>query len=370
MLFKEIFESRVKWKAMIFSALLFPAAGWAQGSVTLYGTLDAGFLYTNKSPDVTTGQNGGKQVEFVNSGMEPSVFGLEGQEDLGGGMKTKFKLESGISVANGGVDNTNGNFFGRQAWVSVLGNFGEVKAGLQFSPFILALFDSDPRSFSQFGSAVTVYANNTFTGTFTSNAISYTSPKIAGLTASLLYSLGGVAGDFHAGRQYSGSLKYEYGGVMVNAAIIDESNSSDALANSSFFTMPLEGRTVGVAYRFASVNVKASFTNYKAPEMLVDGVTSGGDANVWNVGFDYFATPEFDINSGIWIVRDPHNSNNHSVTWALGTTYSISKTTSLYAQVGVVNNHGTDIYGLDRDGAQEGGNGTTIGTSLGIVHKF
>ncbi|NML97085.1 porin [Paraburkholderia sp. RP-4-7] len=350
--------------------LLFPAAAWAQGSVTLYGTLDMGFLYTNKSLDVATGQNSGKQAELISSAMEPSVFGMQGQEDLGGGMKAKFKLESGISLANGGFDNSNENLFGRQAWVSLWSNYGEVKAGVQYSPFILALFDSDPRSMAQFGSAITVYANNTFSGTFNSNAISYTSPKIAGLTASAMYVLGGVAGDFHAGRQYSASLKYEYGGLMVNAAVDDESNSNDAAVNGSFFTQPFEGRTVGVAYRFATVNVKASFTNYKGPQMVVDGVTSGGDSNVWNIGFDYFALPELDINSGVWIVRDPHDSNNHSMTWALGTTYFLSKTTSLYAQIGVVNNHGADVYGLDRDGAQEGVKGTTMGASLGIVHKF
>jgi predicted porin len=356
--------------AAVLPAMLLPAAAWAQSSVTLYGTLDAGLMYTSKSPNAT-GQNAGRQFEFVSSGQEPTRIGLTGQEDLGGGLSARFKLESGVSLANGGFDNDNGGLFGRNAWVSLFSeNLGEVRAGLQWSPFILALLDSDPRSMSQFGSAITVYSNNTFDGTFTQNAITYISPKIYGVTASLMYALGGVAGNFRAGDQYSASLKYEYGGLMANAAIFDGSSSRDADINNSFFTMPFEGRTVGLAYRFSSFGVKASFTNYKAPETLVDGVTGGGDNNVWNVGFNYFVTPALEIDSGVWIVRDPHDSNNHSLLWAMGSTYSLSKSTSLYAQVGLVNNHGREILGLDRDGAQEGVQGTTVGANFGIFHKF
>jgi predicted porin len=53
-----------------------------------------------------------------------------------------------------------------------------------------------------FGSGLVTYLNNVFgTGLFNPNAISYTSPEIAGLQASALLALGGAAGDFQAGRQ-------------------------------------------------------------------------------------------------------------------------------------------------------------------------
>jgi predicted porin len=370
MLFRTRSEGALGSRLLIATIFLLPSAVFAQSSVMLYGTLDAGILFTSKSTNPTTGQNAGRQFQFVSSGNLPSTFGLQGQEDLGGGLKAKFQLESGISLANGGFDNENGGLFGREAWVALSNNLGEVKLGLQYSPFVIALFDSDPRSFSQFASAITVYCNNTFTGTFVPNAVTYTTPKLAGFTASAMYSLGGVAGDFHAGRQYSASLKYEFGGLMINAAIDDTSSSSDSAMNSTFFSMPFEGRTLGITYRFASVNVKASFTNYKAPETVVSGVTGGGDSNVWNIGFDYFVTPALSINSGVWIVRDPHDSNNHSVTAALGTNYSLSKRTSLYVQLGLVNNHGQDIYGLDRDGAPQGLPGTTVGALVGMLHNF
>ncbi|WP_428996017.1 porin [Paraburkholderia ferrariae] len=90
----------------------------AQSSVTLYGVLDAGLLYTSRAVNAS-GTN----------------IGLRGTEDLGGGLSAIFDLESGIDVANGGFGNSNGNVFGRQAWIALNGGFGTLQAGLQYSPF-------------------------------------------------------------------------------------------------------------------------------------------------------------------------------------------------------------------------------------------
>jgi hypothetical protein len=61
-----------------------------------------------------SGSNSGSAIAMTDSGIGPSEFGIKGTEDLGGGMKANFDLESGISVANGGLGNGTGNFFGRQ----------------------------------------------------------------------------------------------------------------------------------------------------------------------------------------------------------------------------------------------------------------
>ncbi|HKT95049.1 MAG TPA: porin, partial [Paraburkholderia sp.] len=90
-------------------------AAHAQSSVTLYGIVDGSVLYTSHTLNTQTGQNAGHQFSFTDSGMTGSSFGLRGAEDLGGGMRAVFMLESGISVANGQFGNSNGNLFGRQA---------------------------------------------------------------------------------------------------------------------------------------------------------------------------------------------------------------------------------------------------------------
>ncbi|QBR01561.1 porin [Paraburkholderia pallida] len=346
-------------------------ASWAQSSVTLYGTVDGGLLYLNKTGSEANQRNNGSLFGFTSSGLSPSIFGLLGHEDLGGGYKANFNLVSGISIANGGFDNTNGNLFGRQAWVSISSPYGEAAFGLQYSPFEVALFESDPRSFSQFGSSIVVYADNVGTGTFVSNAITWSSPTVAGFTARALVALGGVAGDFRAGFQYSGSLKYQFGGLMLNAAILDESQSDDKALNLSAFTMPVVAKTFGAAYNFSSVTVKASFTTYDAPRLLVGGARFGGANHVYNAGLIWHALPQLDVDAGAWYIRDPHESANHAITSTLGTTYYLSKNTSLYAQFGVTDNHGNESIGLTvENGGLVGAKGTTVGLNTGIKHTF
>lgn len=350
------------WSVLTLSAVA-SAPSFAQSSVTLYGDLDAGFLYTNRTPGSNAGQNAGHQFSFMDTGLTPSVFGLMGSEDLGGGLKAKFDLESGISVANGALSHSNGNEFGRQAWVALGGGFGEAKVGLQFSPFFLAIDSSDPRNLAHFGSGLINYVDNVLvTGLFNSNAISYTSPTLAGVTASAMVALGGQAGNFQAGRQYSGSLTYQRGGLMINAAIYD-GNAGGTVNTPLPSTVAFVGRTLGAAYQFGALTGKASFTSYK--------VAGSFSNNVYSGGLDYQANPALDLNGGVWFTSDRNNTQNHSLMTAVGAVYSLSKATQLYGQVAMVDNHGAMNTGFGlSDNTLFGLPGTTVGVNLGVRHTF
>ncbi|MBK3742581.1 porin [Paraburkholderia aspalathi] len=338
------------------------ASSFAQSSVTLYGLVDGGLLYTSRTLDSATGRNAGRQFALIDAGLTASGFGITGTEDLGGGLKATFKLESGVSVANGGLNNSNGNQFGRQAWVALGGNFGEFKAGLQFSPFFLAVHESDPRSLSEFGSGLINYVDNVLvTGLFNANAVSYTSQTFAGFTGSVMLALGGEAGSFQAGRQYSASLKYESGGLMINAAMY-EGNGGGAVITPIPSTEAFEGRTLGAAYKFGPLIAKASFVNYK--------VSGSFNNNVYGGGLDWLVQPQLDVNGGVWVTSDRDDTKNHSLLVALGAEYFLSKATTLYAQVGLVNNHGAMNTGLSISSALYGAPGTTLGVDLGVRHAF
>ncbi len=345
------------------ASMLAAGAAHAQSSLTLYGLVDAGLLYTSKTASLTY-TNDGKRFSLIDSGQSPSQFGLTGKEDLGGGLKAKFKLESGISVANGSFNDSNGNLFGRQAWIGLDSNYGEVKAGLQFSPFFLSLYDLDPRGASQFGSSLISYLNNVYaTGIFNSNSISYTSPVIAGLQGSVLLALGGKAGDFRAGRQYSASLKYDNGTLMVEAGFYN-GNSGGTVSTIPPTTIEFEGRMIGASYKVGDVTMKASFSSYKSGELKINN-------NVYGCGLDWLLMPQLDLNGGIWFTSDRNNTTNHSVLGALGANYFMSRATTLYAQFGLVNNHGSMNTGLSVDGAFSGVAGaTTVGANIGIRHIF
>jgi predicted porin len=342
-------------------AMILAGSARAQSSVTLYGLVDASLLYTSKTAS-STGSNSGKQFSLADGGQSPSQFGITGTENLGDGLKVVFKLESGISMANGGFNNSNGNMFGRQSWIAMDGKFGEVKVGLQFSPFFLAAYDLDPRSFSQFGSGLMPYADNVYrTGIFNSNAVSYTSPVLGGFQGSALYALGGEAGNFQAGRQYSVGLKYDNGTLMVSASMYD-GNGGGTVSTTPPTTVEFIGRVIGVSYKIGSLVAKASFTKYK--------VAGGFNTNVYAGGLDYFVLPQLDINGGVWFSSDRNQTANHALLAAIGANYLLSQRTTLYAQLGMVDNHGAMNVGLSVNNAFNGVAGTTVGASLGIRHVF
>ncbi|WP_091784532.1 porin [Paraburkholderia steynii] len=334
----------------------------AQSSVTLFGVLDGGLLYTNKTLDATTGGNAGKQLGLVDGQSYFSQFGLIGTEDLGGGYKAKFKLMSGFSFANGGFDHCNGNLFGCEAWVAVDGALGQLKLGLQYSPFFTAIYDSDPRGLSLFGSGAVMLVDNVGgTGVFNANAVSYTSPVVAGLQASVMYAFGGVAGNFQAGRQYSASVKYQLGGLSIISSIYD-GNGGGTIQTAIPTTVQYEGRMLGVGYQFGALTAKVSFVNYK--------VAGSFNNNVYGGGVSWYVMPTLDLNGGVWVTSDRNQSSNRSTLVAFGANYLLSKATSLYGQVGVVNNHGKMNTGLSLSGALYGVEGTTVGAVVGIRHTF
>jgi predicted porin len=82
-------------------------AAHAQSSVTLFGIADSAILYTSKTLNLANGQNAGHRFSLITGGQAPSIFGLTGAEDLGGGMKAIFELESGINLATGSFANSN-----------------------------------------------------------------------------------------------------------------------------------------------------------------------------------------------------------------------------------------------------------------------
>ncbi|WP_321845851.1 porin [Paraburkholderia bannensis] len=336
----------------------------AQSSVTLYGIVDASILYTTNTLNTKTGMNAGSQLSFTDSGFHPTVFGMRGTEDLGGGLRAVFALESGVSIANGALGHSNGNLFGRQAWVGLNSRYGSVKAGVQFSPFFISLFALDPREGSFFGSGFINYADNVAaTGLFNSNSISYTSPEIAGIQTAVMYALGGAAGNFQAGRQYSANLTYHLGGFLLTGAMYSGNSGGSASTTPIPSTVEFTGRMVGATYRFPNdLVIKASYTLYK--------VAGSFDSKVYSAGGSYAFSPFVDFDAGIWYTQDGNSKGNHSLLAASGINFALSKRTSLYGQVGYVTNHGLMHTGLSINNALYEVTGSTVGVSLGIRHMF
>jgi len=128
-------------KLLIATAALAMVAGTAQAqsTVTVYGKIDSGYsdrkAQSESSGTVTTA----KGASIVFSAHETSRFGLRGSEDLGGGLKANFQIETQLgddtSNSTGALQGSNTVYDetlgGRAMWAGVSGGFGEVRIGLQ-----------------------------------------------------------------------------------------------------------------------------------------------------------------------------------------------------------------------------------------------
>ena len=100
-----------KFALSSLSLALLGAAGaaHAQSSVTLYGIADAGFLFNNNVK--------GSKLYGLSS-ANSSRWGVQGTEDLGGGLKAFFTLENGYTLGTGALSQ-GGLEFGRKAFVGL-----------------------------------------------------------------------------------------------------------------------------------------------------------------------------------------------------------------------------------------------------------
>ena len=112
------------------AALTASMGAFAQtSSVTLYGQVAAAIEYK----DHQGAGAGGNQWSLGNNEFYVSHFGLRGSEDLGGGMKAIFRLESGFNTDTG-TNTTATKFWNRQSFVGLdMGQAGTVTLGRQFS---------------------------------------------------------------------------------------------------------------------------------------------------------------------------------------------------------------------------------------------
>src|ERR1700722_1134997 len=186
----------------------------AQSSVTLYGVIDTGLVYSNN-------QGGHSAWQETSAATENTVFGLKGSEDLGGGLHAIFKLENGFNLNNGSMYNP-GDAFGEQAYVGIQSDqFGTVLLGRQFDP-VNDYLGSLPAAGSGYGGNLSAHPFNNDNLAADSlslnNAVKYTSTSYAGVTFGGAYSFSNNANSFSNNRAYGFGATYAHGPFNLAAA--------------------------------------------------------------------------------------------------------------------------------------------------------
>lgn len=198
-----------KFRAAVLAsgaALTGVAAAGYDNNLTIYGIVDQSVRYTNHATD-----SGGNLLQLTNGAITNSRFGFKGEEDLGGGAKAVFRLESGFDPQNGML-NQGGRLFGRYAYVGLSDTqWGTLIAGRQGTESFNFFGDFDPLTVGN-------YMANSWPFLMTvgriDNTVTYAG-KFGGLNLGATYGFGNQFGSMSKGNYWGGRTSYDAGPLSI-----------------------------------------------------------------------------------------------------------------------------------------------------------
>ena len=191
--------------ALRAASLFAPAVAQGQGGVTLYGRLDVNLTRAR-------GQ------KWHMDRASHSRIGLRGSEDLGGGLRVQFQLESRISLKDGAVDAARP--WGRQAWLGLRGPWGALRMGRSYSPsrYAASSYDAMDGGIGTPGTRALLLGHASATFVRFENGVYYETPRLAGLALSAAVSLHAAGGAKPRRRARSLRLHYRRGAADLSVA--------------------------------------------------------------------------------------------------------------------------------------------------------
>jgi predicted porin len=345
-------------KSLVALAALAAVAAHAQSSVQVYGLVDAGVRNDNNVASTTAPIVSTSLTNFANGVLNTSRFGFKGAEDLGAGMKANFVLESGLNAGTG-ASSQSSTLFDRRAAVGLSGDFGKIDLGRNttFEYDLTAGYVTDP-----LGQELVNQNQNTAykatpinplgligSGLATvrrDNAIKYVYSN-SGISAGLMYSLGGIAGNSTANNSTQGFARFtnDMLDVAVSSDQLNDSTGHHRVTTGAGGNVKVSGFkiTAGV-YQIAD---DAGFTNSSILTLGTSGPTtvsayiSGPQATakakvqVADLGLTYQVTPALNV-VGAYYQTQFTNGTAAKQTYGTGIVrarYALSKQTDLYAEV-------------------------------------
>jgi predicted porin len=317
----------MKKSLVALAALAAIGAASAQSTVTLYGVVDVNVTSTK--------QRGTSLTTLDSGGLNGSRWGLRGTEDLGGGLKGIFRLESGFTPDDG-LMGQGGRLFGRHATVGLEGGFGSVRLGRTLTP-IGVLGDESATLGSKGLDLLAVAGMVSVNAAYrTDNAITYDSPNFGGLTASAQYStqLNGQETSNHNGRHAGFNVIYKGGPLQAGIGYLDQ---KVVVATGNSDVRAILGN---IGYNFGVAAVKAVVERDEI-NTSEDPTFLGLEASV--------PLGAFTLSAGIARLRDATGAagvSDDANLYTLQGVYNLSKRTALYTFFTQVKNKGASNRGF------------------------
>jgi len=348
-------------KSLIALAVLAASgAAMAQSSVTLYGVLDIGF---GKVKNGKWGMNNGEGYSAGQDGFNStSVIGFRGTEDLGGGLKANFNLQSGgLDLSTGATSVA----FSREAWVGLEGaGWGAIQLGRSSSigAKVMGAYDFNGTSYSSAYDRAGISAVTWYGSSRRSNQVQYASPNFGGVVVRAGFTAKGDEGGVQGvGVPNTAKNRYSLGATFANGPL-----SVSAIAETKAAEALRTAYAVGVSYDLQVVKLAATYNRRESEGVNgYNTFTTGGGQLSGGKGWTLAAVaPLGAANVGVQYAR---NTDADIKALELFANYALSKRTRLYVDF---------VKGYDQDAVIAVPGGRTAAASnpyavgLGVVHTF
>ncbi|WP_298233666.1 porin [uncultured Azohydromonas sp.] len=342
------------------AAMLAAGAAFAQSSVTLYGRVNTSVEYQTTKPA------GGSSSHVTALQNNASRWGLRGSEDLGGGFKGLFVLESGFSSDTGAGTS---RLFGRESWVGLQTPYGRLRLG-NMGPSAAYYTTADYISMHNHDTGTSSDAFYLYPGVM-QNTVAFNTVSYGGLTVEGQYGLKqtvdpatGIASESNAGT-YSGVLavNYDRGPLHLGASFVDSTSATlDGVTGT-------DGKEYGLRalYELGAFTVGAYYVRNE-----VDNGTPEAKRDSYRVSAMYtLGGSEFHVNVGYAdkIKRETGTkAASDAIQYTVAYNYNLSKRTKVYAFYTKVDNKAAATYSAF--GNTVAGGTDTSSFALGVRHNF
>nr|WP_198983725.1 porin [Herbaspirillum sp. ASV7] len=364
-------KKTVAVSAMALAAGLCASQAMAQSSVTIYGIIDTGVVYT------TNANAAGNSVFKMPSltGSFPSRLGFRGTEDLGGGLQAMFVLESGFAPDTGAMGQ-GGRLFGRQSYVGLKSDWGQVMLGRQINMTYISQLKTDVMGPNIFAiGSIDPYLPNARSD----NSIGYLG-TFSGFTVGATYSFGRdaagpagpaatncpgeVAGNSKACRQVTGLLGYDGRGWGVTTSydiMYGNTGASNGLTSSDNTDQRV---TLNGYFMLGDVKIGGGVVDRRTRA----AANTNTDSDLYYLGVSYPLSVALVLDAQVSRLNVKGSDNDVTLSVAR-LTYNLSKRTALYTSVGYIKNGGTSAVAIDAGGTVGAGK-NQFGVMSGIRHTF
>lgn len=333
-------------KNLVAAAALLALVGaaQAQSSVKLYGYVEAAFGSFKAVGDQSA-------VTKVQSGdMMTSFIGFSGSEDLGGGLKAEFALESFLATDTGAyVPNQASKFWGRASWVALGGGFGRVVlgqydaplfvAGLSYNPFGSSMtYSPTMRHFYDLGSTGgSATTNLSLTDTGSINSVTYETPNLGGLTATLQYAAKESTPSSDS-NFFALGVAYNAGPLSLMGTYTSGGKSTEP-TNALAYPNTFKAANLNASYDFGVLKAFGQYTRFMYDSNSLQTVGTGTatlsgieKANVWQLGVSVPVTASGSVLASYGSAKYKAAADDAtSRILSLGYDHALSKRTSAYA---------------------------------------